>query len=600
MCTVTVIPTATGVYLTSNRDEHARRGRALRPEYVYGEGYTLLFPKDPDAGGSWIALKDNGDAVVLLNGAFTKHLRQPPYRRSRGLILLDVIAAHDPERRFEETDLEGIEPFTLILFVRGNLWEHRWDGIKKHRLLLDAAKAYIWSSVTLYDELEAREREQWFSDWIDQQHVQVNSEEVLRFHQYAGTGDVRNNLVMNREDKISTVSITSVYIAAGQLEMRYKDLQAGNDTEKIFVLPKSTATTIRNTGARKWWLSVRRMMIRIFHWEYWPAYLIYGPVYVYWLWLSIKARSLFFFSAANPGIRNAGFAQERKSEIYTLIPRQYYPKTQLCHSGTDPEIIIDQLKEETMTFPLIAKPDMGERGMQVKLLHSPADLDEYCRLSKVDFIVQEYIDYELEAGIFYYRMPGEKKGHISGIVGKEFLSVTGDGHLTIAALLEKQDRALLQLPALRMTLGATLNIVLPAGVSQVVVPYGNHSRGALFIDQRNRINAQLIDVIDAVCKQVPGFYYGRMDIKFKSWDDLNEGRHFSIIELNGAGSEPTHIYDPGHSLLFAWKEICRHWKILYSISRLNAERRGLSLMDITEGIKMLQQHTRHLKRVRQL
>jgi hypothetical protein len=253
-----------------------------------------------------------------------------------------------------------------------------------------------------------------------------------------------------------------------------------------------------------------------------------------------------------------------------------------------------------MMFPLIAKPDMGERGVQVKLLHTAADLETYCRMSKVDFIVQEYIDHALEAGIFYYRIPGEKKGHISGIVGKEFLSVTGDGRSTIAILLEKQDRALMQLPSLRMTLEATLDMVLPAGVHQVIVPYGNHSRGALFIDERHRINDALTNVIDAVCKQIPGFYYGRLDIKFNSWEDLNEGRHFSIIELNGAGSEPTHIYDPSHSLVYAWKEICRHWKILYRISRLNAERKGLSLMNITEGMKMLQHHTRHLEQVRQL
>ena len=600
MCTVTFIPTARGVYLTSNRDEHTTRGRASSPEHFYGKGYQLLFPKDPDAGGSWIALKDNGDAVVLLNGAFIKHLRQPPYRRSRGLVLLDVIEAHDPEQRFHEIDLEGIEPFTLILFVKGSLWECRWDGFQKHHLPLNTGKAYIWSSVTLYDDWEAQERKQWFSDWLDQRHNQVNSEEILRFHQHAGGGDVGNNLVMKRKNKISTVSITSIFIAADQLQMRYKDLPTGNDIEKIFTRTKRTDNKEKETAMRRWLLSARRIMIRAFHWEYWPSYLIYGPVYLYWLWLSVKARSFFFFSAANPGIRNAGFAQERKSEIYPLIPQQYYPQTQFCRTGTSSATLRDLLESKGMLFPLIAKPDMGERGVQVKLMHTVADLERYCQLSKVDFIVQEYIDHPLEAGIFYYRMPGEKRGHISGIVGKEFLSVTGDGKSTIAALLEKQDRALLQLPSLHTTLSAALDIVLPAGVSQVVVPYGNHSRGALFIDLSDRINEAMINVIDTVCKQIPGFYYGRLDIKFKSWEDLNKGRHFSIIELNGAGSEPTHIYDPGHSLFFAWKEICRHWKILYRISRLNAERRGLSLMNITEGMKMLQHHTRHLKQVRQL
>jgi hypothetical protein len=122
MCTVTFIPTAAGVHLTSNRDEQANRGRALDPAYFYGNGYKLIFPGDPDAGGSWIALKDNGDALVLLNGAFIKHLRKPPYRRSRGLVLLDVIKAEDPGQCFNEMDLEGIEPFTLVLFTKGALW----------------------------------------------------------------------------------------------------------------------------------------------------------------------------------------------------------------------------------------------------------------------------------------------------------------------------------------------------------------------------------------------------------------------------------------------------------------------------------------------
>jgi hypothetical protein len=596
MCTVTFIPTATGIHLTSNRDEQVDRGRAQDPAYFYGNGYKLVFPKDPDAGGSWIALKDNGDALVLLNGAFIKHLRKPPYRRSRGQVLLDVIKAKDPGQHFNEMDLEGIEPFTLVLFTRGALWECRWDGFKRHRLPLDARKAYIWSSVTLYDDRETHERRQWFGEWLNEKRDQIDSEEIFYFHQHAGNGDGGNNLVMNRGNKVRTVSITSILIADNLLRMRYRDLQSGKDAEKTLICKKPSETD----GKGKWLSAARRVMIRARHWEYWPSYLIYGPLYLYWLWLSIKARSFFFFSAANPGIKNAGFAQEGKSDIYKLIPQRYYPRTQFYHSGRAPEALISKLDKRRMTFPLIAKPDMGERGIQVKLLHTVADLKNYCQLSKVDFIVQEYIDHELEAGIFYYRIPGEQRGHISGIVGKEFLSVTGDGKSTIAMLLEQQDRALLQLPFLRQTQGAALDVILEEGISQIVVPYGNHSRGALFIDLSERINGSLTNVIDAVCKQIPGFYYGRLDIKFKSWEALNKGNEFSIIELNGAGSEPTHIYDPGHSLFFAWKEVCRHWDLLYRISRLNAKRKGLSLMNITEGMKMLQNHTRHLKQVRQL
>ncbi|PWV53986.1 NRDE family protein [Chitinophaga sp. S165] len=596
MCTVTFIPTASGIHLTSNRDEQVNRGRAIDPAYFSGDGYKLVFPKDPDAGGSWIALKDNGDALVLLNGAFIKHLRKPPYRRSRGQIVLDIIKAADPEQQFNEIDLEGIEPFTLVLFTKGVLWECRWDGFGKHRLLLDAGTAYIWSSVTLYDDEETLERRQWFRDWLDQRNDRISTEEIFSFHQHAGKGDVRNSLVMNRENKVRTVSITSILIGGSQLRMRYRDLQSGSDAERSF----SRKNSLADRKTTKLLSAVRRAIIRARHWEYWPSYMIYGPLYFYWLWLSIKARSFFFFSAANPGIENSGFAQERKSDIYKLIPQRYYPQTALYQAGATPEAVIRQLKERGMTFPLIAKPDMGERGVQVKLLYTIADLENYCRLSKVDFIVQEYIDYELEAGIFYYRIPGEQSGHISGIVGKEFLSVTGDGRSTIAMLLEKQDRALLQLPSLRQTEGSVLDVVLEAGISRLVVPYGNHSRGALFVDLSEKITESLTREIDAICKQIPGFYYGRLDIKFKSWEALNKGADFSIIELNGAGSEPTHIYDPSHSLFFAWKEVCRHWRLLYCISRLNVKKKGLSLMNIAEGMKMLQSHTRHLKQVRQL
>ncbi|OQP49680.1 hypothetical protein A4D02_28625 [Niastella koreensis] len=336
------------------------------------------------------------------------------------------------------------------------------------------------------------------------------------------------------------------------------------------------------------------------NWEFWPLHLVYGPLYFYWCWLSIRARSLFFFSAANPGIQYSGFVHERKSEIYKLIPKQYYPLTKLCTAG-QPELKLAQnLKREGLLFPMIAKPDVGERGIQVKLLHSQAELEMYASRSKVDFLLQQFISYKQEVGIFYYRIPGQDRGYISGIVGKEFLTVTGDGKSSIESLVKDEDRFLLQLSALRYTYGDFLNTVLAEGAECVLVPYGSHSRGAKFIDLSYQITEKLTQVIDGVCRQIPGFYYGRLDIKFNSWEELCEGKNFSIIELNGAGSEPTHIYDPGHSLLYAWKEICRHWHLLYKISRLNARQKTLVLMNSREGIKMIRDHHRYLKTITQV
>ena len=128
---------------------------------------------------------------------------------------------------------------------------------------------------------------------------------------------------------------------------------------------------------------------------------------------------------------------------------------------------------------------------------------------------------------------------------------------------------ILQLSALKKMKDIDLGEILPTNIKRVLVPFGNHARGAKFIDSSNLITPQLENSIDIICKKIAGFYYGRLDIKFRNWDDLAQGKNLSIIELNGAGSEPTHMYDPSHSIFFAWKEITRHWKLLFRISVFN-------------------------------
>jgi hypothetical protein len=286
---------------------------------------------------------------------------------------------------------------------------------------------------------------------------------------------------------------------------------------------------------------------------------------------------------------------ESKKLIYDLMPDEVYPKTVFCRKGSAPAEICPLLAEKGMAFPLMAKPDIGQRGLQVRLLRNECELRVYAARSRVDFLVQEYIDYPNEAGIFYYRLPGETKGQISGVVGKEMLKVTGDGRSTVEALVLQKDRHVLQLKVLRATYGAYLKQVLPAGEERVLVPYGNHSRGAKFLDWSHRVTPELEERIDFLCRQVKGFYFGRLDIKFSSWDELCAGKGFSVIELNGAGSEPTHIYDPAHSIFFAWKEIIRHLRLLYIISRANARRDGLVPMGTRAGLKMLRDYARHEK-----
>jgi len=603
MCTVTFVPAPGGFYLTSNRDESNCRGHALSPK-VYTSGIDeLIYPKDPDAGGSWIVLKEEGTAAVLLNGAFLKHAKRPPYRMSRGLVLLDVIQAAAPLARFREIDLEGIEPFTLVLLSAGCLWDCRWDGLEKHFVNLDTTRPHIWSSATLYDEQARKERKRWFDEWY-QKGQGVAIEDILTFHQAAGSGDKRNSLVMNRDNKMFTVSITSIASANRDIKMLYHDLRTNDFTSTGFAGSSQPTGPVMNNGGRRswrhwksWW---REFNIRLTHWEYWPTTLVYGPIYPVWILIGLRARSLFFFNAANPRIEYGGFTHERKSEIYRQMPGSYYPRTHFTPAGIDWNSLKRELDDREFRFPLIAKPDIGERGRQVSLLQTEAALEEYCRRSRVDFLVQEYIAYEMEAGIFYARIPGEEIGKITGIVGKEFLAVTGDGKSSIRELLERTPRFVLQMEALRHKYGNKLEIVLPAGVRQTLVPYGNHSRGSKFVDWSDRISDQLTAVVDAICKQIPDFYFGRMDLKFASWEELLQGRRFSIIEVNGAGSEPTHIYDPRHSLFFAWKEIIRHWRLLYRISMANAKSRQIPLMTMREGFKMLKAHSHYLKSIENL
>lgn len=288
---------------------------------------------------------------------------------------------------------------------------------------------------------------------------------------------------------------------------------------------------------------------------------------------------------------------ESKKEIYDMMPKEYYPKTLLFPQGVSASLVAKQLSESGFSFPLIGKPDIGMRGLCVKKLHTIEEIKAYAAESGVNFLVQEFIPFENEVGIFYYRYPHQEKGCISGIVGKEFLSLTGDGITSMENLLQKDQRFILQLPTLRETMGDELQEILAEGETRLLVPYGNHARGAKFLDLSNLIDSELTTTIDAICKQIPGFYFGRMDIRYRDWSSLKKGIDISIIELNGAGSEPTHMYDPKHSIFFAWKEIIRHWHILLKISMQNHRQRKIPFMTLSAGVNMFRENSDYVRKL---
>lgn len=344
---------------------------------------------------------------------------------------------------------------------------------------------------------------------------------------------------------------------------------------------------IQPSGKMNWIrrLGYRPFFIRLFNWEYWSFGVVYGPIYIVWLGLCLRARSFFFFAASNPAIKNGGFLNESKKDICPLIPGEFHPATCFFPLSASADVVEEKIKELGFRFPLIGKPDVGSQGRGVKVLRNTSDLKQYVLNTAVDFHVQEFVHYEREAGIFYYRYPGETRGHLSGIVRKEFLTITGDGHSRMIDLIRMDKRAILQLKSLKSMYGAELNRVLPAGEDKLLVPYGNHARGARFLDDSHLIDEALTHAIDTVCRQIPEFYFGRLDIRYRDWEELKQGRNFTIIEVNGAGSEPTHIYDPAHSLFYAWKEIIRHWVILWRVSHLNHQT-GVRYLTVREGIQM--------------
>ncbi|MFB9841645.1 NRDE family protein [Mucilaginibacter ginsenosidivorans] len=594
MCTVTYIPTAGGFHLTSNRDEHISRGQAVTPrEYASGKR-RLLYPKDPDKNGSWIVAKNNGDVVVLLNGAFVKHVRQINYRKSRGLVLMDIIRAEYPDQFYKVMDLDDIEPFTIVLYTSGRLFECRWDGSDKHITMLDNRKEYIWSSATLYDKMAAAKRRSWFDDWR-RSDLSKNTEGIINFHRYGGNGDDKDGLVINRDGKMKTISITSLQVKPSRISMLYHDMRDNRVYQNEIEVEQADITAI--TPAKTRFFALRKFFIRLFNWEYWPFNIVYAPILPYWFWLSLKARSFFFFNTANPSIENGGFAMESKKLIHKLIPEKYTPKTMAFRPGASLETIRESLRNNLMDFPLIAKPDIGMKGVLVKKVNNEAELSDYLRAIKVDFLLQECIPYKNEVGIFYYRIPGAMKGKISGVVGKHFLTVTGDGRSSIEQLVISEPRYLLQLEVLRQTYGHFLQQVLPVGKTHTLVPYGNHARGAKFIDLSKKVTRQLTETIDEVCHRIPGFYFGRLDVMYNNWEELCEGKNFTIVELNGAGSEPTHIYDPMHSIFFAWREIMRHWKLLNVISRINRNRLEINYLGFKEGVALLRNNSRYIKSI---
>jgi hypothetical protein len=311
--------------------------------------------------------------------------------------------------------------------------------------------------------------------------------------------------------------------------------------------------------------------IKLKSWEYWPFGIIQLPVIAYYGWLSIRARSLIFFSASNPGILMGGMFGESKFDVLKKVPKKYIPKTILISRPVSKETVIKTLELHGFQLPLIFKPDLGERGFMVTRIETENDIDSYLSKMKFDFLVQELVTLPLEYGVFYTRFPNEEKGRVTSIVVKEMLTVTGDGTSTLERLILDKDRAKLQWDTLKIIYSNRLAHILPRGESLELVSIGNHCLGTKFLDGSHLITQELSALFDGISKQIDGFYFGRYDLRCSSMIDLYEG-NFKVMELNGCGAEPAHIYHPGYSIRKAMSVLFQHWRNIFLIARENTKR----------------------------
>jgi membrane protein DedA with SNARE-associated domain len=285
------------------------------------------------------------------------------------------------------------------------------------------------------------------------------------------------------------------------------------------------------------------------HWEFWPAWMFYPPVAIHCLWLAVKYRGLSLPTAANPGIFSGGMVGESKSamlnELLATSP-EFTAEAELIRGDSVKARLnsLDDIRARfNLDFPFILKPDVGQRGVGIKLIRTPAQAEDYLYQTSAPLIVQRYAPGPHEVGIFYYRFPHETRGHIFAITEKIFPKLVGDGCHTIGELIERDPRARFVAHTYLKRFTTRRDEILAVGEELKLVEAGNHAQGCIFRDGMKSCTPQLEARIDEISQSLTGFFIGRYDIRFGSEDDLRAGKSFQIIELNGAASEATRVLD---------------------------------------------------------
>ncbi len=328
-------------------------------------------------------------------------------------------------------------------------------------------------------------------------------------------------------------------------------------------------------------------------WEFLPWWLANVPVYGIYAWFAVRARHFFFFSNVNPAIPLGGAVGESKSDILNLVPAHLKPKMVFTSGEEDFETLLEKMRTAGLVFPVVAKPDVGERGFLVQKFSKPEALKQHLERYRSPFIVQEFLQLPVEMTVLFHRFPDSGRFGITSVCVKEFLSVTGDGRSEVRQLMSGNPRSAFQIERFEREQPALLDLVPAAGETLLLEPIGNHVRGTKFLNGNHLISQQLVSAFDAVCRQIDGVLYGRFDLKCDSVEALNRGE-FMVMELNGVFGEPAHVYDPSHGMLRAYRDFYRHWRILFELYR--AQRAlGIQPTSHREAVRFIRQYVRYKK-----
>jgi hypothetical protein len=248
------------------------------------------------------------------------------------------------------------------------------------------------------------------------------------------------------------------------------------------------------------------------------------------------------------------------------------------------------MRQHGLQFPVVLKPDAGQRGSGVAIIRLPEQLREYLTRSSFPAILQEYVPGE-EYGVFYYRYPGSERGRIFSVTEKRMPALIGDGKQTLEELIFADDRAVCMADFYLDKNSERIHEIPASGAKVQLVEIGTHCRGAIFLDGGETITPALEAVIDRAAKSFNGFFFGRFDVRVPSRQDFMAGRNIKIVELNGVTSEATHIYDPRFSLFDAYSVLFRQWRIAFEIGNLNY-RRGTRPASVSELINAARQYSR--------